>query len=114
MKLYIQGEKIYIANQAVDFRKALNGLCAAIIEYLDEDPNEGIYVFYNKKRDRVKIIAKHTNGFLLIYKRLDQGRFYVEQMGDKIKINRQQLDWLLLGADWRLLSKAQVKYKDYF
>jgi transposase len=114
MKLYIQAEKILVANQAVDFRRALDGLCAAVKEWMNEDPSEGIYVFYNKNRNRVKIISRHTNGFILIYKRLDRGKFFVEQTEDKIKISRQQLDWLLLGADWKLLSKEQVKYKNYF
>lgn len=114
MKLYIQADKIFIANQAIDFRKSLDGLCAIIIELMNEDPGEGIYIFYNKNRNRIKIISRHINGFLLIYKKLDRGKFFVEQAEEKIRINRQQLEWLLLGTDWRLLAKKQLKYSNYF
>lgn len=114
MKLYIQAEKIYVANQAIDFRKSIDGICAVIISLLDEDPGEGIYIFYNRHRNRIKIISRHINGFILIYKRLDQGKFFIEQSADKIKINRQQLEWLLLGADWKLLGKEKAKYSNYF
>lgn len=114
MKIYIQSEKIYIANQAIDFRKSIDGLCSMVIELLEEDPGEGLYIFYNKNRNRIKIISRHVNGFILIYKKLDKGKFFVEETKNKIKISRQQLDWLLLGTDWKLLSKENVKYSNYF
>jgi hypothetical protein len=42
MKIYIQAEKIFVANQAIDFRKSIDGICAMIINLLDEDPGEGM------------------------------------------------------------------------
>jgi transposase len=113
MKIYLQADKIFIANTAIDFRKSLDGLCALISEDIREDPTEGIYIFYNRSRNRLKVIGRHTNGFIMLYKRLDEGKFFVEQSGDKIRINRQQLDWLLLGANWKLLSENKCKYNTY-
>jgi transposase len=114
MKLYLQADKILIANKAIDFRRAINGLCALITEDMQSNPTDGVYIFYNKARNRVKIIGYHNNGFVMIYKRLDKGKFFVEQSNDKISINRQQLDWLLIGVDWKLLSKRNTKYNAYF
>jgi transposase len=114
MKLYLQADKIFVANKAVDFRKSLDGLSALVAEELQEEPTEGLYIFYNKTRDRIKIIGHHTNGFIMLYKRLERGKFFVELSGDKIRINRQQLEWLMLGVDWKILSKTREKYGTYF
>jgi transposase len=114
VKLALQSSKILVASRSVDFRKSLDGLCALIIEELKDDPADGIYVFYNAARNRVKIIGYHRNGFVMFYKRLDSGKFFVERNVDKIRINKQQLDWLLLGVNWRLFSEKNVKFNAYF
>jgi len=114
MKMYLESKKIYLSNQAIDFRKSINGLCAAVIEQLEEEPGEGLYIFYNKRRNKLKILSRHINGFILIYKKLDKGTFFIEASEEKIKINRQQLDWLLLGTDWKLLGANQKKFSNYF
>jgi len=113
MKLQLGAEKILVANKGIDFRKSLNGLCALIAEEYGESPTEGLYIFYNKNHDRIKIVGYHNNGFVLIYKRLEEGKFAVDLTGEKIKINRQQLEWLMLGVDWKILSKKVIKYTNY-
>ena len=113
MKLYLEAKKILVANKAVDFRKSVDGLCALIAEEYQESPEEGLYVFYNKERNRIKIIGHQKNGFVLIYKRLEEGRFFVELSEEKISINRQQLEWLMLGVNWRILGKKAVKYDKF-
>lgn len=113
MKIYLQADKIFIANKAVDFRKSLDGLCALISEEIKENPAEGVYIFYNRHRNRLKIIGRHNNGFMMLYKRLEEGKFFVERWEDKMRINRQQLEWLLLGANWKLLSESKCKFHTY-
>lgn len=113
MKIYLEDQKIYVANKATDFRRSLDGLCALVAEEMQSNPAEGIYVFYNKDRNRIKIISYHKNGFIMIYKRLDRGKFFVEQKETKICINRQQLDWLLLGVNWKILSNKKHEFNTY-
>jgi transposase len=113
MKLYLQAEKILVANKAIDFRKSVDGLCALIIEEYREMLQEGLYVFYNKDRNRIKIIGYQKNGFVLIYKRLEEGKFFVETSEEKIVINRQQLEWLMLGVNWKILDKKVINYDKY-
>ena len=44
MKIYLQAEKILVANKAIDFRKSLDGLCALIAEEFGAEPTEGLYI----------------------------------------------------------------------
>lgn len=113
MKLQLKSEKILVANKAIDFRKSLDGLCALISEEYGENPTDGLYVFYNKSRDRIKIVGYHNNGFILLYKRLETGKFVVDLREEKIRINKQQLEWLMLGVDWKILNKKVIKYDNY-
>jgi transposase len=102
MQLKFEAEKIWIASQPVDFRKAVDGLCAVILEQMQEQPRDGLFVFYNKARNRLKLIGWHGNGFIMVYKRLERGHFKI-QIGERISVTTQQLDWLLAGLDWQLL-----------
>jgi transposase len=113
MKIYLQSEKILVANRAIDFRKSLDGLCALITEEFGAEPTEGLYIFYNKERNKIKILGHHVNGFIMIYKRLERGKFFVELSENKVRINRQQLEWLMLGVDYKLLAKNKEKYLQY-
>ena len=104
MKIAMQSDKIFIASRAVDFRRGIDGLCALVIEDLKQNPNSGIYIFYNRSFNKVKILGWHNNGFVLVYKRLECGKFFVRTNGEKLQINSDQLNWLLIGVDWKLLS----------
>ena len=115
MHIDFKAEKIWLSAQAVDFRKAITGLCAIVVEDLYSDPGDGVYIFYNKARNRLKILGWHGNGFVLVYKRLEKGRFTVDCSGGKLTINQQQLNWLLAGMDWQLLgSWDKANFRDYF
>jgi len=102
MQLKFDVEKIWIADRAVDFRKAVDGLCGVIIEQMNMQPREGLFVFYNRARNRLKLIGWHGNGFVMVYKRLERGHFHI-QVGKRASITADQLDWLLAGLDWQLL-----------
>ena len=114
MKITLESEKILVANKAVDFRSGVNGLSSLVVEDMKQNPNNGLYVFYNKRLDRVKILGWHNNGFIMIYKRLETGKFFIRVEKDNIQINPDQLSWLLVGVDWRLMSHAECKTNAYF
>ena len=108
-------ERIWLLTQAVDFRKAVNGLCTIIAEELKSNPGEGLYIFYNKARNRLKLLGWHGNGFVLLYKRLEKGKFTIDCSRDKLEISSQQLNWLLAGLDWQLLGNwNKADFKNYF
>lgn len=114
MEIALQSDKIYVANKCVDFRKSINGLCALVVEEMKKEPSTGIYIFYNKNLDRIKILGWHRNGFALIYKRLESGKFFICSDGDGLQINSEQLNWLLIGVNWKLLSGGECKINTYF
>jgi len=97
-------KKVLVYRDVVDFRKSIDGLCALVAEELGENPTDGLYVFCNRGRNRLKILGWHGNGFILLYKRLEKGRFFVEKSADKIAITKEQLLWLTSGFDWELMS----------
>jgi transposase len=114
MKISFDSEKILVASKPIDFRCGVDGLCALVVEDMQQDPGKGMYIFYNKSLNRIKIIGWHNNGFIMVYKRLESGKFIIKAEGENIEIKGDQLNWLLLGVDWRLLSKIECKNNTYF
>ena len=101
-----EGCGIYVATNPVDFRKAINGLAALVIEQFETPLNDGsVYVFYNAERDKVKCLFWDKNGFVLYHKRLERGRFKFGKAQDgTYVITNQQLGWLFAGLDFKLMA----------
>jgi transposase len=100
--------RIFVARDAVDFRKAHDGLLAVIRDTFEDDPFDGsLFVFLNSRRDRVKLLQWDRDGFWLHYKRLEQGTFKIET-GDapRCEVNRAQLAMLIEGID---LQKRKIR-----
>lgn len=115
MHIDFKVEKIWLWSEVVDFRKSIDGLCAIIVDKLKDNPGEGLYIFYNRGRNRLKLLGWHGNGFVLIYKRLDKGKFAINISGGKIDVNTKQLNWLLAGLDWKLFTDwNSANFSDYF
>jgi len=94
--------KIFLCREPVDFRKAHDGLLAIVRDELDEDVFEGgIFVFLNKRRDRIKLLEWDVNGLWLHYKRLEKATFKWVAPGTSIKVlmTRAELSMLLEGID---------------
>jgi transposase len=67
---------IFLARDSVDFRKSHDGLLAIVRDQFGDDPMEGsLFVFLNRRRDRVKLLQWDRDGFWLHYKRLESGTF---------------------------------------
>ena len=108
---------VYVAEQPVDFRKAINGLSVLIVEQFETTLNDGsVYVFYNRERTQVKCLFWDRNGFVMVQKRLERGSFKMEKTKvGSYCINQKQLDWLLAGLDFNLMEQfSELDYTDYF
>ncbi len=83
-------------------RRSFDGLALATRELLGEDPQSGaLYVFVNKRANRVKVLWWDKNGYCLLYKRLHQALFRVPTAEDgtaSVRIDGQQLGLLLAGV----------------
>lgn len=70
------GVPVYVAAEAVDMRKSIDGLAMWVEESMPVSPLSGsLFVFFNRSRDKVKLLCWDRNGFWLMYKRLERGRF---------------------------------------
>ena len=94
--------RIYVATRPVDFRKGLDGLAAVAKEVLKLDPFSGAaFIFRAKRADRVKILIWDGSGLVLIYKRLEDGKFRWPRIEDGVmKLSPAQLSALFEGLDW--------------
>lgn len=108
--------RVYVAECAVDFRKAIDGLSSIVMEQFEQPANSGsVFVFYNQLRDRVKCLYWDRNGFVLHQKRLERGRFKMKPKDDVQILTQQQLDWLLAGLDFELMHEfPELDYTNYF
>ena len=95
--------KVYLKPGRTDFRKAVNGLSIIVEERMRHDPFSGnIFVFCNRRRDKVKILYWDRNGFCLWYKRLEKEKFIWPRSEEEIReIGVEELNWLLRGFDIR-------------
>ncbi len=65
-----------MSKDPVDFRRQFDGLAATVTNEFGMDPLSGhVFVFFNKRRDRIKLLVFQHTGFWLHYKRLERGTF---------------------------------------
>jgi transposase len=104
-------KEIFIANHSTDFRKCFDGLCGEVISSMKSDPLSGaLFVFYNKRRDRLKMIVWDNDGFWLFYKRLEQGTFEVPLLTSDlscITLSAEQLHLMLCGIELGSVRKRK-------
>lgn len=108
---------IYVASAPIDFRKAINGLVAIVVDEFEVSANDGsVYVFYNRAHDKVKCLFWDRNGFVLYHKRLERGRFKIKKTDKTLEtIAHQQLDWLLAGLEFKLMAEfPMLDFNQYF
>ena len=70
--------RVFVARGATDLRRSFDRLSAQVQEVLRQDPLSGhVFVFFNRQRNRVKLLVWEPDGFWLLYKRLEAGTFAV-------------------------------------
>jgi transposase len=92
-------DKIYIACGYTDMRKSIDGLAAYVQQAFGLDPmSNTLFLFCGKRRDRIKALYREDDGFVLLYKRLDAGRFQWPMSEEEVKqLTWQQFRWLMEG-----------------
>jgi transposase len=68
--------RVYLHTKPTDMRKSFDGLLGLIHEFLGQDPLSGhLFLFFNRRRDRAKILFWDRDGLVIWYKRLEAGSF---------------------------------------
>ena len=116
MQLQLYGKKIWLYRSAVDFRQSIDGLSHMVVSQIRQNPREGIYLFFNRGRDKIKCLSWHKNGFVLFYKRLEKGRFSMDfnKTTGAIEVNTDEFGWLLAGLDWQKMNDWKELSYDKF
>ncbi len=98
--------RIFVAHGAVDLRRSFDRLSAMVTDLLKQDPFSGhVFAFFNRRRDRVKLLVWERGGFWLLYKRLEAGSF-----GEPVReeITARDLFLLLEGIE---VVRERVRYE---
>jgi transposase len=97
---------VYAAVEPVDLRKGFDALSILVRSRLARDPLSGsLFVFFNRRFDRAKVLVWTPSGWCLVYKRLEKGRFHlpraIEAGAREVTIDAAELVALLDGIDLR-------------
>ena len=98
--------RIFVARGATDMRKSFDTLAVLVSDVIDEDPQSGhLFVFVNRRRDRVKILWWDRSGYCLLAKRLEHGQFRIYDQASGAdggyEMTMSDLTLLLDGIDLR-------------
>jgi len=104
--------RIWLATHATDLRKSFDSLAELVRRQLERDPLSGqLFVFRNKRADRVKLLYWDEDGFVIVYKRLEAGTFRFPQAeAARVEIRAADLQMLLDGIDLASV-KRQKRYR---
>lgn len=92
--------KIYISSANVDMRKSIDGLSAIVQCNFKLDPmSEAMFVFHNRHCDKIKILYWDSEGFCLLYKRMEKEKFrFPKHIGESVyTVAPEELRWLTHG-----------------
>jgi len=95
------GARIFAATKPFHSNAGIDRLAQIVRDELDEDPLSGdLFCFFNRRRDQLKLLVWDRNGFWLMCKRLERGRFERIDLGIRsVEIDLVQLALVLVGID---------------
>ena len=100
--------RIFVFTGVTDMRRSLDGFAAMVENELDQSPESGhLFLFFNRRHDRVKILFWQGDGLVLWYKRLECSVFpsLCAASHDPMKNRR----WRFAPANWRCCSTASIR-----
>jgi transposase len=112
------GVQIYVSVSAIDMRKSIDSLSALVSQEFNGDPQSGhLFIFFNRNRDKVKLIFWDRNGYVLHYKRMEKHRFFVPSLSGRtqLTITETQLNGLLAGLNFEIMGDfSEIEYDKIF
>lgn len=99
LKELTQNVPVYLVTGYTDLRRGIDGLAMIVQSQLRLDPfSKALFLFCGRRCDRIKGLLWEGDGFLLLYKRLDNGRFqWPRSESEALLLTSQQIRWLLEG-----------------
>lgn len=108
--------QVYLVCGYTDMRRSIDGLAGMVKQNFGLEPCSGsLFLFCGKRRDRMKALLWEDDGFLLMYKRLDNGAFQWPRSESEAKLlTQEQFVWLMQGLSVeqpKAIRRAE-KHKD--
>lgn len=97
--IHLPADHVYIACGHTDMRKSIDGLSAIVSLQFKMDPYQpALFLFCGRRRDRMKALLWRGDGFVLLYKRFENGRLQWPNTPEEVReITEQQYRWLMEG-----------------
>lgn len=94
------GTRVYFATEPVDLRRSFDGLAATALARLGKDAREGgLFVLLNRRGDQVRVLFRDPQGWCILAKRLDEGRFRPPRVEDGRVFWQTDAETLLRSLD---------------
>lgn len=106
--------RIFAYTGVADMRKGFNGLSGIIREEFQSDPTDGsLFMFINRRRDRMKLLYFDGGGFWLYYRLLESGTF--EKLASvpgscQLQMDATELSMLLSGVSLIASKQRRKRY----
>lgn len=101
--------KYYVYRHSTDMRKGFDSLCGMVNnEFLMSPVSGDVFIFFNQRRDRVKLLHWQGDGFVIFYKRLEKGTFEIPLKNttlNNIEIEAQTLQLIMEGITLSSVKK---------
>ena len=99
-------QRYFIYGSATDMRKGFAGLSGLVRQHIDHDLMSGdVFIFINRRRDRIKLLMWDATGFALYYKQLEQGTFEIPEADqDAMELSWSELVMLLEGIKFKSIQ----------
>jgi transposase len=93
--------RIYVYTQPTDMRRSFDGLAVIAEQVLRQNPLSGhLFVFVNRRGDRLKILWWSRGGYAIYYRRLEEGTFQLPATdAETAEIDATELAMILDGVD---------------
>jgi transposase len=95
--------RVFLHTSPTDLRKSFDALAGLVTAAFDQDPTSGhLFLFVNRRRDRLKILYWDRDGLAIWYKRLETGTFQLPTAGVhaiSVEMSPTQLALILSGID---------------
>ena len=104
--------RIFVCTQPADMRRSFDGLAMLVEQVIGADPLAGhLFVFSNRRGDRIKLLYWDRDGYAIWYKRLEEGMFTLpttqEDQGASIELTWSQFMMWLDGVDWTRVRRQR-------
>lgn len=109
--------RFHLYSQPTDMRKSFDGLSGVVQNTLGSNPSGGdVFIFINKRRDKIKLLHWQGAGFILYYKRLEKGTFELpryDSLVGSIVLDYAKLIMIIDGLSIKNIQKRK-RYQPNF